>query len=130
MVYLDTLCFNMDRHTYNYGILRNVENGAVLGMAPNFDNNIALVSRGYNAGVNRESDRLIGFFTEFLENNEDAIATLVDMDIPVVERSMIESCMGKVPVEADRQYIREYILNGQAILTATIERIMRENSPG
>lgn len=47
MLFLDTICANPDRHTFNFGILRNVKNGEILGLAPNFDNNMALSSRGY-----------------------------------------------------------------------------------
>ena len=49
ILFMDALCFNMDRHTKNYGILRDRDTGKVLRMAPNFDNNIALISRGYGA---------------------------------------------------------------------------------
>jgi hypothetical protein len=122
MIYLDTLCFNMDRHTFNYGILRDTETGEILGMAPNFDNNIALISRGYNAEVKRNSDVLIRLFKEFLESNKKALAVIADMDIPKASREMIEFCMDNVPVKADREYIREYILNGQDRLTAAMEQ--------
>ena len=46
IVWMDTLCFNMDRHTKNFGVLRDVKSGEILGMAPNYDNNVALISRG------------------------------------------------------------------------------------
>ena len=35
MLFLDTICANPDRHTFNYGVLRNPDNGDVLGLAPN-----------------------------------------------------------------------------------------------
>lgn len=46
ILYMDALCFNVDRHTQNNGILRKRTNGNIVRMAPNFDNNIALISRG------------------------------------------------------------------------------------
>lgn len=67
MVWLDTLCFNMDRHTKNFGLLRDRNSGQILNMAPNYDNNIALVSRGYSKDITRGSDGLIRFFREFLD---------------------------------------------------------------
>ena len=63
---MDALCFNMDRHTYNYGFLRDRETGAVVSMAPNFDNNIALVSRGYFSSPVGTSNLLIGLFVDLL----------------------------------------------------------------
>lgn len=37
---MDALCYNIDRHTFNFGILR--KDGDVIGLAPNFDNNLSL----------------------------------------------------------------------------------------
>ena len=44
MIFLDTVCFNMDRHTRNYGVLRESATGKVIGLAPNFDNNQAYLA--------------------------------------------------------------------------------------
>ncbi len=54
MVFLDTICAKLDRHTFNFGILRNNNTGDVIGLAPNFDNNMALISREYPRNVNRK----------------------------------------------------------------------------
>lgn len=43
IIYLDTLCFNMDRHNFNYGLLRDPDLGEIIMLAPNFDNNITLI---------------------------------------------------------------------------------------
>ncbi|HBN85954.1 MAG TPA: hypothetical protein DDZ89_19175 [Clostridiales bacterium] len=63
MCYLDALVMNMDRHEYNFGLLRNSDTGEVLRMAPFFDHNIALVSRGYSKASSFENDLLINDFT-------------------------------------------------------------------
>ncbi len=41
IMYLDIITGNPDRHSFNYGILRDRSNGSIAGMAPNFDNNFA-----------------------------------------------------------------------------------------
>ncbi|MBR0399950.1 MAG: hypothetical protein IJH95_03940 [Mogibacterium sp.] len=41
IIYLDIISGNPDRHSFNYGVLRDRSTGAVVGMAPNFDNNFA-----------------------------------------------------------------------------------------
>lgn len=46
MIWLDTVCFNMDRYTENSGLLRDNDSSAIVKLVPNFDNNIALISRG------------------------------------------------------------------------------------
>ena len=72
MIFLDTICFNMDRHTKNYGVLRDINTGDVRGLAPNFDNNIALISRGYPNNIERNKDRMIELFVKFVSENHRA----------------------------------------------------------
>ena len=66
MIFLDTICANPDRHTNNFGLLRDVTSGELLGLAPNFDNNMALIARGYPA-KSKANDLLIQLFNEVLE---------------------------------------------------------------
>jgi len=40
ITYMDALCYNIDRHTYNFGIIR--KGGEPISLAPNFDNNLGL----------------------------------------------------------------------------------------
>lgn len=60
MKILDAIIMNVDRHTNNYGILRNVDTGEVVSMAPMFDHNMCL--RGSKATLKMESPEL--FFSE------------------------------------------------------------------
>lgn len=54
--YLDALVNNVDRHTKNYGLLTSREDGHIIRMAPNYDNDMAfygypdILSRDRNAG--------------------------------------------------------------------------------
>jgi len=68
MCYFDGLIFNMDRHEYNFGILRNSDTGEILSLAPFFDHNIALISRGYPS--NAPGDALISDFTLLLHHSD------------------------------------------------------------
>ena len=47
MIFLDTIVANPDRHTNNFGLLRDTNTGMLMSLAPNFDNNMALIARGY-----------------------------------------------------------------------------------
>ena len=67
-----TFCLNADRHTNNYGVLRDPDSGKVLRLAPNFDNNIALISNGY-LDKPRGADLLTGSLCE-LERGERAVS--------------------------------------------------------
>ena len=111
MILVDTLCFNMDRHTQNYGILRDVSTGRILGLAPNFDTNIALISRGYPKNIARKEDRLINNFMELLQNNNDALEYFESMQYPTIDKALVERCLDQVPIAVDRGFICSFILN-------------------
>jgi len=65
LVFLDTITANPDRHTNNFGLLRDVKTGKLIGLAPNYDNNMALISRGYPSKP-KKNDALITFFNDLL----------------------------------------------------------------
>ena len=65
MIFLDTITANPDRHTGNFGLLRDVKTGELLGLAPNFDNNMALIARGYPTATPK-NDLLITLFNELM----------------------------------------------------------------
>lgn len=122
MIYLDTICFNMDRHTKNYGILRNFRTGEVTGLAPNFDNNIALISRGYPKNIERSSDKLIELFCEFIENNEEAYDMYSKIDTDSITKSLINELIGHTGFDVDREHICKFILNGCKLIQKRITK--------
>ena len=73
MIFLDTITANPDRHTGNFGLMRDVKTGELLDFAPNFDNNMALIARGYpTAKVNKDFfitlfNELIGTYPKYKE---------------------------------------------------------------
>ena len=107
------MCYNMDRHTENFGLLRDVETGNVISLGPNYDNNIALISKGYPSDVTRKNDGLIRFFSDFVTNCKQAAEMYKRMDLPVITAPVIEACMDDIPVEVNRDFVRDFILNGQ-----------------
>lgn len=66
MIFLDTICANPDRHTNNFGLLRDIKTGELLGAAPNYDNNMALIARGYPSKPN-EKDILLSLFRDMMK---------------------------------------------------------------
>ena len=110
IIYMDILCFNMDRHTQNYGVLRDVDTGVILRMAPNYDNNIALFARGIPAGLERTSDRLISLFYDFLD--QDRRAMHIVTKLPVPNRAMIESCASQITIAVDVETVCAFVMNG------------------
>ena len=114
LIWMDSICYNMDRHTENFGLIRDVHTGEILSLAPNYDNNIALIAKGYPTDVSRKSDGLIRFFSEFLMSSDDALEMYRQMDLPEITDKIIDECFDEIPIEVDREYIRNFILNGQA----------------
>ena len=106
----------MDRHTGNFGFLRDVESGEILSMAPNYDNNIALISRGYPNDVSRKGDGFIRFFRAFLAENPKAVQMYREMGLPVISEETVAECLNECPQQVDSEYIKSFIMNGQTIV--------------
>ena len=121
LIYLDTVCYNMDRHTNNYGLIRDISSGGIISLAPNYDNNIALIANGYPSDVTREKDGLMKFFFEFIDNNLQAKQMFKSLDIPAITKDMIETCLEKIPISVDKNFIISFILNGQKIIKNYID---------
>ena len=114
ILYMDALSFNMDRHTQNYGILRDRSTGDVLGMAPNFDNNIALISRGYGPDPRQTNGLLIDLFVELLEERGLAY------QVPALEEAALREIAQATLPEEDIN--REYVVNMVAERWQRLER--------
>ena len=105
LIFMDTLCFNMDRHTNNYGVLRDAETGKVMKLAPNFDNNIALISRGYTKTEVSEKDLLITLWKEFVKENN------ITFEIPQLERETVKLIAESIEIDVDKAYVTDFVMN-------------------
>ena len=108
ILFMDTICMNVDRHTQNYGFLRDLENGRIKCMAPNFDNNLSLVSRGINENVSHSPDRMISDFIEALEMCD--WYTIPRLDEEALREVVVlcnEDCGTDIPIE----YIVNFVMN-------------------
>lgn len=107
LLFMDTLCFNMDRHTYNYGLLRDKKTGDIVSMAPNFDNNIALISRGYGKEAKNSANLLIELFGDLLENRR------IQYEMPTISREdVLEIAASCLPDESiERDYVVDFVMD-------------------
>ena len=107
IIYMYMLCFNMDRHTYNYGLMRDKKTGEIISMAPNFDNNIALISRGYTAQAKNSANLLIELFGELLKEKN------IRYDLHAVSRDeVIKIAESSLPDEKiDRNYVADFVMD-------------------
>jgi len=124
IIYLDTLCFNMDRHTKNYGILRDVETGGILRMAPNFDNNVALFARGVPSNLGRSDDMLISLFCGLLE--QDSRALEIASRFPVPDRDMVGKCIEQISIKLDGETVSMFVMNGSIQIQDCIRKLIRQ----
>ena len=111
MLFLDTICANPDRHSFNYGILRNVNTGKILGLAPNFDNNMALISRGYPKNIKRKNDVLVKLFNELMSYDES-----LKTYIPVLTAEMVSGVVRELNMRVRANEVTDFIMNGYALI--------------
>ncbi len=97
-----------------------MDTGKILSLASNFDNNVALISRGHPKDISRKKDGLIGFFREFLISCSTAKKMYREMNLPTITQEMFDICLDDVGIDVDRSFISEFILNGQRIVKSII----------
>ncbi len=89
----DAVVGNVDRHSENMGLLRERGTGKVLGMAPSFDCNLALFSRGAPPSPQREKDGLIRMFRKFLREDRDALRLFSSLPPIAFSRERMEEAL-------------------------------------
>jgi len=112
---MDTLCFNLDRHTFNYGFLRDSETGDFISMAPNFDNNAALISRGYRKNPFCDNDILFSAFADFIKSSN------LRFRLPLLNRKMVDEILFCLDFNVDKRYVSEYVLYRYGVLCKIYE---------
>ena len=105
MIFLDTVTANPDRHTGNFGLMRDVKTGKLLGLAPNFDNNMALIARGYPTSK-PSKDLLITLFNEIIEEYPEYKKYL-----PIITETAVKKVIGKLNMKVKSQTIVDLIMN-------------------
>lgn len=116
MIFMDTIIANPDRHTFNFGLLRDAQTGKIVSLAPNFDNNMALIARGYPKNVQRRKDVLVNCFNDLMKFDpalKQYIPPLSDEDIKTVLR--------KVNMKVQTETIIRFIMNGYNLLMGYIK---------
>lgn len=112
LMWFDALVYNYDRHNENYGLLRNKNTGKIVSLAPNFDNNNALISRTNTLLEDRSQDGMINSFVKFLETNKIAYNAFKEITLPDVNKQIITSVLGEISIKKDDANITNFIING------------------
>lgn len=113
LMYFDCLVNNVDRHNENYGFLRNRKNGKIVSLAPNFDNNVALIAvNGYPHDPKRKKDGLFDCFEAFLESNQEAASVFSSLELPSIIPNDIKRICDGSKIKTDEDTLIKFILNG------------------
>ena len=104
MIFMDTVCANPDRHTNNFGLLRDAKTGELIGFAPNYDNNMALISRGYPSKPGSK-DLLITLFNELMAEHPEYRAY-----IPEITEEAVRKVLDKLNMKVKSQVIVDLVL--------------------
>ena len=93
------------RISQNYGLLRSRETGEILSMAPNFDNNMALISRGYASDLSNIANPLIGQFQELLREKS------IQYPVPKLTKAALEAIVNETMPNAEirRDYVVQFV---------------------
>jgi len=110
LAFMDALCANPDRHTNNFGLLRDPESGRILGLAPNYDNNMALISRGYPSKPGSE-DLLIRLFNELTEEYPEMKAF-----IPRVSEETVKDIISDMGMKVRARAVTELVMKRYALI--------------
>ncbi len=104
MIFMDTITANPDRHTNNFGLLRDITTGNFIGFAPNYDNNMALISRGYPSKP-KSSDMMISLFKEVIR-----VYPEYKKYIPVLTEDIICKVLDKINMKVRTQVIIDLVM--------------------
>lgn len=116
---MDAFCRNADRHTYNYGLLRDQKTGSIISMAPNFDNNIALIARGLDTFA-RKNDLLMDLLVELEQETNAVSAYFTRHPKPIITPQIIAQCCIETGIDVDVSYIQQFVMTGYGILERII----------
>lgn len=104
MVFLDTVIVNPDRHTANFGLMRDTVSGDLIGLAPLFDHNMALIARGYPKKPTNK-DFLIRLFNDFISDHPD-----MKQKLPIISEEILQSVLQTVNMRVHSKDIISLIM--------------------
>lgn len=93
IILFDAIVNNVDRHNENLGIMRDRNNGTIVGLSPNFDNNLALIARTRTLNMNPARDGMIKFYKDFIKRNPVAAEYEGSVAIAPLTKEAIEICV-------------------------------------
>ena len=81
--------------------------GEILSLAPNFDNNMALISQGYPKNVEGRNDALVRLFNELM-----AFDSSLKQYVPKLSEEIIRRVLKRVNMKVRSGEIVRFVMNG------------------
>ena len=103
LIFFDSVINNVDRHTENLGLLRNINDGTVISLAPNFDNNLALIATTNRLNDNPSKDPFIQIFVKFLKGNVIAKELFLEIEFKEISEIDIKNILPNIDIEIDKE---------------------------
>ncbi|MCQ2560852.1 MAG: hypothetical protein MJ186_02285 [Clostridia bacterium] len=114
LILFDFIVYNVDRHNENCALFRDKITGEIVSLAPNYDNNIALLAATQNLVFNARYDGIARYITRFL--NESAVASnlISKVQFLPVSEAQLKEIFDSIPIKRDEQTIAKYVLSRYA----------------
>jgi len=116
LMWFDCLVHNVDRHNENLALLTDKVTGRIIGLAPNYDNNLSMFATSLPNDLSRTNDGMITMFSRFIKSNLKAKEIYLNLDIPQLSLEMIEKAMNNPLADVHKEIVTDYIQNGYSIL--------------
>ena len=121
LCFFDCVLNNIDRHNENTGIMRDKHNGEIISLAPNYDNNLSLISRIDKLPIDK-NDGFLKMFIKEINKNKDVLEAYKEVDIPKIEEKIILQVIEEIGIEVDKENIKDFILLRYKILKEEINK--------
>ena len=111
LIAFDVTLNNIDRHNENCGILRNRKTGEIISLAPNYDDNLCLISRTTTL-IADEQEGFLNFFLKTIRKSKEIKEGLKEIEFPKINLDLLESIHNEIglDIDIDFQSIGNYIL--------------------
>ena len=111
LITFDVVLNNVDRHNENCGILRDKETGEIISLAPNYDDNLSLISRNTTL-IATEQEGFLSLFLKTIRKSRKIKEGLKEIEFPIITSNLLKSIHEEIglEIEVDFEAIERYIM--------------------
>lgn len=111
LITFDVVLNNVDRHNENCGILRDKETGEIISLAPNYDDNLSLISRNTTL-IATEQEGFLSLFLKTIRKSKKIKKGLKEIEFPIITSNLLRSIHEEIglEIEVDFEAIERYIM--------------------